>query len=127
MPGMPGLPRIVVPDVNETLSDLAPLGARFEAVGVPAHLMATWFAALLRDGFTLTSVGEAVPFAVLARDGLRDVLAGRPPAVGVEAAVEQIMDGFVDLDLHPDVEPGLRALRRAGLQVVTLSNGAASR
>lgn len=75
-------PPVVVLDVNETLSDLAPLGARFESIGAPAALMGTWFAGVLRDG-------------------------------------------FADLDLHPDVEPGLRAMRRAGLRVVTLSNGAA--
>ena len=34
-------------DVNETLSDMSPIGQRFVDVGAPAHLAATWFAALL--------------------------------------------------------------------------------
>ena len=34
----PALPALLVLDVNETLSDLAPLAARFEDVGLPGHL-----------------------------------------------------------------------------------------
>ena len=33
------------------------------------------------------------------------------------------MAGFASLPLHPDVVPGVRALRQAGLRLVTLSNG----
>ena len=44
---MPQPPQVVVFDVNETLSDMAPLERRFEQVGAPAHLRATWFASVL--------------------------------------------------------------------------------
>ena len=37
-------PAVVVFDVNETLSDLSPLAARFVEVGAPASLAALWFA-----------------------------------------------------------------------------------
>ena len=37
-------PDLVLLDVNETLSDLAPPRHRFEDVGAPAHLLETWFA-----------------------------------------------------------------------------------
>ena len=43
-------PDVLVLDVNETLSDLEPLRARFEAVGLPGHTLDTRFAATLRDG-----------------------------------------------------------------------------
>jgi 2-haloacid dehalogenase len=43
-------PSVVVFDVNETLSDMGPLAARFAAVGAPKHLAKLWFAALLRGG-----------------------------------------------------------------------------
>ncbi len=35
----------------------------FEAVGLPGHLTATWFAGLLRDGFppTVTGANPALP------------------------------------------------------------------
>ena len=53
-----GRPVLLVFDVNETLSDMAPMDERFEDVGAPAHLAKTWFAGLLRDGVALTAVGS---------------------------------------------------------------------
>ncbi|MFF3256249.1 hypothetical protein ACFYWP_35830 [Actinacidiphila glaucinigra] len=49
--------RVIVFDVNETLSDLTPLGGRFEDIGVSQDVLPTWFAAVLRDGFALTAAG----------------------------------------------------------------------
>ena len=46
-------PHVVVLDVNETLSDLEPLRAAFQTVGLPGHLLETWFSSTLRDGFAL--------------------------------------------------------------------------
>ena len=46
---------VVVFDVNQTLSDLAPMARRFADVGAPEHLAKLWFATLLRDGFALTA------------------------------------------------------------------------
>lgn len=43
-------PPTIAFDVNETLSDLRPLDARFAEVGAPAGLRQTWFASVLRDG-----------------------------------------------------------------------------
>jgi 2-haloacid dehalogenase len=118
--------RVVVFDVNETLSDLAPLAQRFAAVGAPAHLLPVWFAGLLRDGFALTAVGQLASFADLGREGLRDLLRGIRLTVEPEDAVEQIMAGFTGLGLHPDVAPGIHALQETGVRLVTLSNGAAA-
>jgi 2-haloacid dehalogenase len=113
-------------DVNETLSDLAPMGKRFEAVGAPEALARLWFASVLRDGFALTAAGSNARFADIAAGLLRSML----PAAGVsgdlEQAVAHILDGFSRLDVHPDVVPGVRALREEGLRLVTLSNGSAS-
>ncbi|WP_246203516.1 hypothetical protein [Streptomyces tailanensis] len=73
-----GDPLVLVFDVNETLSDLTPLRARFADVGAPAELVSTWFAGvLLRDGFALTAAGSYADFASVARDGLRAVLSSR--------------------------------------------------
>ena len=49
-----GRTRLLIFDVNETLSDLSPLCARFAELGLAEHLSTTWFAGLLRDGFALT-------------------------------------------------------------------------
>lgn len=41
----------------------------------------------------------------------------------VDAAVEHVMSGFASLSLHPDVADCVRALQRARLRLVTLTNG----
>lgn len=120
-------PDVIVFDVNETLSDMSPLAERFSAVGAPGALMQTWFAALLRDGFALTAVGENAVFAEVGRGVLRGVLT--PVATlnrEVEDAVEHVMSGFGELALHPDVADGLRLLGDAAIRMVTLTNGSTS-
>jgi 2-haloacid dehalogenase len=126
-PDGPRRPRLMIFDVNETLSDISPIGERFEAVGAPGHLARTWFAGLLRDGFALTVAHENPAFAQLAAEGLRAVLAAgvrlnRP----VEEAVEYVLAGFSGLAVHPDVPGGVRSLAGLGIRLVTLSNGSAS-
>ena len=122
---LPGV-RLVVLDVNETLSDMSPMGNRFEEVGAPGHLAATWFACVLRDGFALTAVGVQASFAQLATDGLRRLLRGTALDRSVDDAIEHVMAGFLSLGVHPDVGPGLEALAGQGVRVVTLSNGSAA-
>ncbi len=115
-------PDVVVFDVNETLSDMSPLATRFSDVGAPEHLATTWFASVLRDGFALAAAQASAPFATVASSVLTQVLS----AAGVEdvdAGVGHVMDGFAELGVHPDVPEGVRALRRSGLRLVTLTNG----
>lgn len=116
-------PRLVVFDVNETLSDLRPLGDAFVAVGAPGHLVDHWFSSVLRDGFALSLAGTCPDFAELGRSVLAGLLAGHPLRIEADAAVEEIMKAFARLPVHPDVADGIRALRGGGLQVCTLSNG----
>src|SRR5262245_55197648 len=110
---------VYVFDVNETLSDLAPMGARFAQVGLPPTAAQLWFAALLRDGIGVAAAGGLVRFADAARGVLATMLAGDPDAV------EHVMAGFGALAVHPDVPAGVAALRAAGHRLATLSNGAA--
>ncbi len=119
-------PSVVVFDVNETLSDLSPLSQRFEGVGLPGALAPTWFASVLRDGFALTATGVNASFAAIGEQVLRQVIHGRPLRVDPDSAVRQVMSAFTGLRIHPDVEPGVRGLRDAGLRLVTLSNGSVS-
>ncbi len=119
-------PEVVVFDVNETLSDMSPMGRRFTDVGAPQHLAATWFAGLLRDGFALTSVGECPSFAELGAGLLRVQLSSLTLDRDVDDAVSHVMEGFGSLGVHPDVVAGVGALADAGLRLVTLTNGAAS-
>lgn len=125
-------PDVVVFDVNETLSDLAPLDQRFAAVGAPPGTRRLWFASVLRDGIALAAAGATAPFAEVAAETLRGLLraeTGAETGAGtgdVEAAVEHVMSGFAALGVHPDVVPGVKGLAALGLRLVTLSNGAAS-
>jgi 2-haloacid dehalogenase len=118
-------PSVVVFDVNETLSDMGPMRGRFADVGAPEHLATLWFTTVLRDGFALAAAGSEAPFARLADTALRTVLHGVELDRDTDAAVAHVMDGFAQLAVHPDVPDGVRALRRAGLRLVTLSNGSA--
>ena len=114
---------VIVFDVNETLSDMAPIADRFADVGAPPHLAALWFAALLRDAFALTAAGGGERFATFAADGVRSVLHGVECNRSLDEAVRHVLDGFQGLPVHPDVPDGVRALRAGGHRLVTLSNG----
>ena len=116
-------PSVIVFDVNETLSDMRPMTGRFADIGAPEHLATVWFATLLRDGFALTAAGGQRPFAELGAAALRTVLHGVDLNRDPDAAVDYVMGGYTQLSLHPDVPDGVRALRRSGYRLVTLSNG----
>ena len=122
----PRLPAVILFDVNETLSDMSAIAKRFVDVGAPAHLAATWFAALLRDGFALTAAGSTAPFAQLGVGALRASLHGLPLGRTVDEAIEHIMGGFDELTVHRDVRDGIPALAALDTRLVTLSNGAAT-
>ncbi|MGD9961884.1 haloacid dehalogenase type II [Nocardioides sp.] len=124
-PDGPRRPSLLIFDVNETLSDMSPLSARFEEIGAPEHLAKLWFAELLRDGFALTASGDIESFATLGAEALRVRLAGRPIDRPLEEAVEHVMRGFSELAVHPDVVEGVHALSDLGIRLVTLSNGSA--
>lgn len=118
--------QVVVLDVNETLSDLEPLRKRFVGVGAPGHLLETWFSGVLRDGFALAAAGRAQPFPAIGAAGLRGLLTGLALDRPLEQAVSHVLSGFPELEVHPDVPAGLRALAESGLRVVTLTNGSLS-
>ena len=119
-------PLVIVFDVNETLSDMAPLGEAFAQVGAPRALAKLWFATLLRDGFALTASGGKESFATIGADALRTLLGAEGISGNLETAVERVMAAMQNLSLHPDVPDGIRALAAAGHRLVTLTNGAAA-
>lgn len=118
--------QVVVFDVNETLSDLAPLATRFTDLGLPAGATQAWFAGVLRDGFALAVHAEAERFVSIGAAILRGMLPPGTSEADLAAAVDHVVGGFTGLGVHPDVVEGVRALRARGLRLVTLSNGSAS-
>ena len=117
-------PRLVILDVNETLSDMSPMADALSAVGAPPGSATTWFAATLRDGFALTAAGVNPAFVEVATDALRGVIAPHvEDREKQEEAVESVMAAFGSLQVHPDVPDGLRDLVEAGIRLVTLGNG----
>jgi 2-haloacid dehalogenase len=124
---MSTVPAVIVFDVNETLSDLAPLTARFAEVGAPGFFAQLWFTALLRDGFALAASGDSAPFGVIGADLLRGLFSDVSVAPrlnrSVDDAVIHVMAGLAELGLHADVAAGVRSLKTAGFRLLTLSNG----
>lgn len=118
-------PRLLIFDVNETLSDMSGLAERFAERGLPPHAVPAWFAGVLRDGFALTVTGENPSFAEVASDSLRSLLAAQG-VPDVDERAEDIMDAFMQLPVHPDVVEGIHLLGDSGNRLVTLSNGSAS-
>lgn len=116
-------PEIIVFDVNETLSDMSPMGQRFTDVGASADLAKLWFAVLLRDGFALTAAGDNGTFAGIGAEALRGLFTGMELNRDIEPSVEHVMTGFSGLGLHPDVADGIKALHAAGYRLATLTNG----
>lgn len=119
-------PRVILFDVNETLSDMSALGSRFSDIGLAPELSTLWFATLLRDGFALTASTDNVPFADIGAGALRVLLAGKSINRPLDAAIAHVMEGLIGLPLHDDVPKGIVALADAEYRLVTLSNGSAS-
>ena len=119
-------PTVVLFDVNETLSNLEPLRSRFEEVGAPGELLDVWFASTLRDGFALTASGAYSDFRTVAVGVLTGLLA-RIDTLRDDPgeAAEHVVSGFGELDVHPDIEEGMRKLSDAGVRMATLTNGSA--
>src|SRR4051794_1718389 len=113
-------PSVIAFDVNETLSDLSPLGARFVEVGASATAARLWFAATLRDGFALSAAGENPSFVAVARELLLSHLSEAQLNRSVEEATKQVMDGFASLELHADVASGVDRLGGGGVPPGTL-------
>ena len=118
-------PPVVVFDVNETLSDMTAIAGRFEEIGAPAHLAPLWFTTVLRNGFALSTTGRPATFSQIGDAVLRELLAPVALDRDLDSAVAHVLEGFMDLPVHPDVAAGVRDLWRTGHRMVTLSNGSA--
>jgi 2-haloacid dehalogenase len=114
-------------DVNETLSDMAPLGDALSRHGAPAELARTWFASVLRDGFALSLQARAPAFLDLAAEELRTCLEGAVELdAPVDDVVEEVLSVLGELSVQADVPAGLRSAVAAGHRASAFSNGSAA-
>lgn len=113
----------IVCDVNETLLDLSGLDEVFAChVGErAAEVKRLWFARLVHTSVVLTTLGTWQDFGVVGRAVLAD-LSERFQLGLDDAAVAEVVGAMTSLPAHPDVVPGIEALRRAGHRVVALTN-----
>ncbi|MEV8253873.1 HAD family hydrolase [Rhodoglobus sp. NPDC076762] len=123
---MTNTPATIFFDVNETLSDLSPVGDAFEAIGAAREVASSWFASILRDGFALTTVGTEARFLDIATTNARDSLGGSTLSMPLDDAVDAVISAFSNVSLHSDVAASIRDLHDAGHRLFTLSNGPAS-
>ncbi|MDQ3659788.1 MAG: HAD hydrolase-like protein [Actinomycetota bacterium] len=80
----------------------------------------------MRDGFALTAAGAYAEFSDVAAESLRVALAGLDGLLrDVDEAIGFVLAGFPELDVHPDVPAGMRELQRAGIRLITMTNGSA--
>src|SRR5919106_1963561 len=112
-------------DVIETMFSLEALRPRLVALGLPSHALEAWFGRLLRDAFALDAAEVYKPFREVAAGSL-EVLCATQGVRADAAALERVLAGFTELDVHPDVEPALKQLSKAGVTIATLTNGAAA-
>jgi 2-haloacid dehalogenase len=113
-------PDAIAFDVVETLMALEPLGQRFAEVGLPAQAVREWFPRILLYGIGMDATGTYAPFPVCAAAALRTVSRNRL----TEDQVQYVVSGMRELPAHPDIEPGMKILRDAGVRLSCLTNGA---
>jgi 2-haloacid dehalogenase len=114
-------PSAVTVDVVETLVSLDAVAAVLDELGVGAHALERFFTRLLRDGFALAASGAFRPFREVG-DGALATIA--PVLTGRQRT--EVLAAFARLEAYPDARPALQRLRRAGVPVAALTNGAAA-
>src|SRR5262249_24787974 len=115
------MPRVIVCDVNETLLDIGALKPGFQAVFGDGGVLREWFSTVLLYSEAATLAGPYADFASIGGAAL-DMTAGAHRITLAPSDRARILQGMLTLPAHPDVPDGLRAMRDAGLRMVTLTN-----
>lgn len=117
-------PLVVAFDIIETVFSLEKLRSRLVSVGLPPGGLEVWFAQILRDAFALEVTGVYQPFREIALATLSGLFAEHGDETDPTRAAS-VLDGFAELDAHPDANGALRRLCEARVRIVALTNGSA--
>jgi len=114
-------PSVLVFDVNETLLDIDALNPLFERVFGEGRVLREWFGQLVLYSMTTTLSGLYVDFSSLGRV-VFEMLGTIHGVVIKPDDLDALREGLLTMPAHPDVVPGLRALKQAEFRLVTLTN-----
>ena len=119
-------PHLLLFDVNETLLDLSKLKQAINEEFASEDAFRQWFALLLHYSLVDTTTGAYHDFGQLGGAAL-DMLAqslAQPPRP--EKRKHELLALLTELPPHPDIVPGLTALREAGFRLSALTNSPAA-
>lgn len=112
---------VLVFDVNETLLDVRSMGPAFERTFNTPAALGEWFSTLLRYSLEVSVSGDYHPFDELAESALAST-ASRQGLDLDQSLIRELLGQMTQLPAHPDVAPGLEALRTAGFRIMALTN-----
>lgn len=112
-------------DVYGTLVDSVGISTRLQAFlphDAAARVAEVWRRKQLEITFRLTAMGTYQDFDWCTRKSLEHALTQAGSELDA-AATSDVLTSYADLDVYPDVVPGLELLREQGHALVVLSNG----
>lgn len=114
-------PRVLVFDVNETLTDIDALQPHFDRIFGDPLVLREWFGQLVLYSMTVTLSGRYADFFTLGQ-GVVHMLAEIHGVSLTDEDLHAVAQGMRTMPAHPDVAEGLRRLRDSGYRLVTLTN-----
>jgi len=118
----PNRPQVLLFDVNETLLDLSPLRQAINQEFGFEFAFTQWFGLLLQYSLVETVTGSYHDFRELGGAALTMLAQALGQPARPAARQHELLAVLAELPPHPDVSPGLEALRQAGFRLATLTN-----
>jgi 2-haloacid dehalogenase len=123
--GRPARPKVVAFDIIGTVFSMEPLRPRLEELGLPGTALERLYAETLRDSMALAAAGGFAPFVTVMKSALNQILAEHE-LTATDEELTQTLRLMKALPPHPDAPKAFETLRRSGIRIVALSNGAAA-
>mgnify|MGYP003576772373 FL=1 len=114
-------PRVLLFDVNETLLDAGPLKDKIGDLLQDPSGGQLWFTTMLHYALVMSASGQYAPLPEIGVATLQ-MLARNSEVVLDAHEARQWVAGLRTLVPHPEVQPALERLRKAGLRMATLTN-----